>query len=68
VQRLDLAAVDDHAAGNSYGDVEGGTSLTVNQPGSGSLQKLAGVPFDVETGASGWSSAQFRIQAVATAD
>ena len=56
--------------GNSYGsftitNVKGGTALTVTNPGSSSLQKVANVPFDVEPYAK-WSAQQFRIQAVAT--
>jgi hypothetical protein len=56
--------------GNSYGsfmitNVKGGMALTVTNPGSSTLQKQAGVKFDVEAYQK-WSAQQFRIQAVAT--
>jgi hypothetical protein len=56
--------------GNTYGafqiqNVKTGNALNVTNPGNSTLQKNAGVPFDVEPYAK-WSSQQFRIQAVAT--
>ncbi len=57
--------------GNTYGafwikNVKAGNYLNLTNPGSGTLQKAANVPFDVEPYDRSWSSEQFRIQAVAT--
>jgi len=46
-------------------NVKAGMALTLTNPGSSTLQKNAGVPFDVELYQK-WSAQQFRIQAVAT--
>jgi len=56
--------------GNTYGafiitNVKAGMALTLTNPGSSTLQKNAGVPFDVEVYGK-WSAQQYRIQAMAT--
>ena len=58
--------------GHSYGaftlqNLAGGNDLNVVNPSTSTAQKQPGVPFDVEPYA-GWSSQQFRIQAIQTVD
>lgn len=57
--------------GNTYGaflikNVAGGNYLALTNPGSTTLQRSAGVPFDVEPYNRSDSTQQYRIQAVAT--